>query len=143
MNHDTIILVQKSFKAVAPIADDVGPIFYARLFEIHPELRPLFPEDMHAQARKLVQVLAMVVNSLHRLDAILPVVEDLARRHGGYGVTAAHYPQVGEVLIWTLEQGLGDAFTPSVKHAWIIAYATLSRAMIAAADRPASICRCD
>jgi hemoglobin-like flavoprotein len=137
MNHDTIVLVQRSFKAVAPIADDVGPMFYARLFEVHPELRPLFPEDMQVQARKLVQMLAMVVNSLHRLDAILPAVEELARRHSGYGVAADHYSQVGEVLIWTLEQGLGDTMTPSVRHAWIIAYATLARAMIAAAGRPA------
>jgi hemoglobin-like flavoprotein len=136
MKQEVVILVQRSFKAVAPIADEVGPMFYARLFETHPELRPMFAEDIQPQARKLVRMLAMVVNGLHRLDAILPAVEDLARRHRDYGVVAAHYPVVGETLIWTLEQGLGDAFTPAVKQAWIIAYGTLSRAMIAAAEEP-------
>lgn len=139
MKQETIILVQRSFKAVAPIADEVGSMFYARLFETYPELRPLFAEDIQLQAKKLVQMLATVVNGLHRLDAIMPAIEDLARRHEEYGVVADHYPPVGETLIWTLEQGLGGAFTPTVKQAWIMAYATLSRAMIAAAEKPVSV----
>lgn len=132
MKPETITLVQKSFKAVAPIAEEAGALFYARLFETHPELRPMFPNDIGPQAKKLMQILAMVVNGLHRLDELMPVIESLARRHAAYGVQPAHYPMVGEALIWAFEQALGDAFTPDVRQAWVVAYATLSDAMIAA-----------
>lgn len=132
MDRETIVLVQISLKNIAPIADEVGTMFYARLFETHPELRPLFAEDIAPQSKKLVQMLAMVVNGLHRLNALKPAIEDLARRHEDYGVVPGHYPVVGETLIWTLEHALGDAFTPDVKRAWIIAYRALSRTMIAA-----------
>lgn len=136
MNQDVIDRVQQSFKQVVPIADQVGPIFYARLFETHPELRPMFGADIAPQAKKLVQMLALVVNSLHRLDTILPAVQDLARRHKGYGVADAHYPVVGETLLWTLEQGLGDAFDADLKRAWTTAFTVLSGAMIDAARSP-------
>ncbi|ATY32559.1 globin family protein [Sphingomonas psychrotolerans] len=139
MNPETIVLVQKSFKVVASIADEVGPMFYARLFDVRPELRPLFADNIEPQARKLVQMLAMVVNGLHRLDALMPAIEDLARRHIDYGVVAEHYPAVGDALIWTLEQGLGDAFTPPVRRAWVTTYAALSRAMIAATRETSGI----
>lgn len=135
MDRETIVLVQMSLKNIAPIADQIGATFYARLFETHPELRPLFAEDIAPQSKKLVQMLAMVVNGLHRLNALKPAIEDLARRHEDYGVVPEHYPVVGKTLIWALEQGLGDAFTPDVKRAWIIAYRTLSRTMIAATHR--------
>ena len=132
MKPETIVLVQKSFKAVAPIADEAGALFYRRLFETHPELRPMFPEDIGPQAKKLMQMLALVVNGLHRLEELMPAVESLARRHASYGVQPEHYPQVGAALIWTLETSLGDDFTPKVRQAWVIAYATLTDAMIAA-----------
>lgn len=136
MNHDTITLVQRSFKDVAPIADMVGSTFYTRLFETHPEVRPMFPEDIRPQAKKLVQMLAMVVNGLHRLPAIQAEVIALARRHKDYGVADAHYPVVGETLIWTLEHHLGDAFMPQVKEAWLAAFTTLSDVMVAATHEP-------
>ena len=138
MNQDIIEQVQDSFKKLIPIADQVGPMFYARLFETHPSVRPMFAQDIQPQAKKLVQMLALVVHSLHRLDAILPAVRDLARRHNDYGVVEAHYPVVGETLLWTLKQGLGEAFTPAVRHAWATAFETLSSVMIAAAREPAA-----
>jgi len=136
MDQDIIFQVQQSFKQLLPIADKVGPIFYARLFETHPDLRSMFAQDIEPQAKKLVQMLALVVNSLHKLDAILPAVQELARRHKTYGVVEAHYPMVGETLIWTLEQGLDDAFTPQVEHAWVTAFDALSSVMITAAREP-------
>lgn len=136
MNHDTITLVQKSFKDVVPVADQVGASFYARLFETHPEVRPMFAKDIRPQAKKLVQMLAMVVNGLHRLPAIQAEVAALARRHKNYGVADAHYPVVGETLIWTLQHHLGDAFTPQIKEAWLTAFATLSGVMIDAMHEP-------
>ena len=138
MNIDTVLLVQQSFRKVVPIADQVGEIFYNRLFETHPEVRPMFAQDIKPQARKLVQMLAMVVQSLHKLETLLPAVQDLARRHNAYGVVDAHYPVVGETLIWTLEQGLGDSFTPEVREAWTNAFETLAGVMIAASKEAAA-----
>jgi len=131
MNPDTVLLVQQSFKKVVPIADQVGEIFYNRLFETYPSVRPMFAQDIKPQAKKLVQMLALVVNSLHKLDTLLPAVQDLARRHNTYGVVDAHYPAVGETLIWTLEQGLGDDFTPELREAWTTAFQTLADVMMA------------
>lgn len=99
----------------------------------------MFAEDIKPQARKLVQMLALVVNSLHRLDPILPAVEDLARRHNDYGVSTEHYPIVGNTLIWTLEQGPGEAFTPDIRAAWAGAYETLSAVMVAVAQEPTTV----
>ncbi len=139
MNHDMIMLVQKSFREVIPIADAVGSTFYARLFETHPEVRPMFPEDIRPQAKKLVRMLAMVVIGLHRLDAVRPEIEALARRHRSYGVVDAHFSVVGETLIWTLEHHLGDAFTPAIKRAWTAAFKALSDVMIDAMHPPAVV----
>lgn len=122
-------LVQSSFAAVAPIAEQAAELFYGRLFEIAPEVKPLFKGDMKAQGRKLMQMLAAAVGGLDDLDALVPVVQDLAKRHIGYGVTAEHYKPVGEALIWTLEQGLGDKFTPEVRDAWLKTYGVLSSVM--------------
>ncbi|RUM22992.1 hemin receptor [Rhizobium vallis] len=136
MEKETVATIQASFRKLVPIADKVGLIFYTRLFETHPSLRPMFAEDIAPQAKKLIHILGVVVGSLHALDAVMPAVKELARRHTGYGVTEAHYPVVGETLIWTLEQGLGDDFTDDVRQAWLSAYAALSGVMIAAANEP-------
>jgi nitric oxide dioxygenase len=133
MTPQQIELVQSSFSKVAPISDQAAAMFYARLFEIAPEVKPLFTGPMEEQGRKLMQMLATAVNGLRNLDAILPAVQDLARRHVGYGAQAEHYPAVGAALLWTLEEAMGDAFTDELKGAWATAYDTLSGAMIAAA----------
>ena len=129
MTPEQIALVQNSFKSVAPIASRAADLFYKRLFEIAPDVRSLFPADLSEQKIKLIGMLATAVNNLHRLDAILPAVRDLGSRHRGYGVTTEHYAPVGDALLWTLEQGLGPAFTSDVKVAWSEAYSTLAGAM--------------
>jgi hemoglobin-like flavoprotein len=133
MTPDQIDLVQTSFAKVAPSADTAAGLFYGRLFEIAPETRPLFRGDMSEQGRKLMTTLGVVVNGLKNLDAILPAAKTLAVKHVGYGVKAAHYTSVGEALIWTLEKGLGPAFTTQTKEAWVAAYGALSSVMIAEA----------
>lgn len=133
MDSQTVSLVQASFKKLVPGADQVGATFYARLFEAYPEVRPMFAEDIGPQSKKLVQMLALVVNGLDKLDAILPAVQQLARNHNGYGVVDAHYYAVGETLVATLRGGLGADFTPEVEAAWVEAYGVLSNVMIAAA----------
>jgi len=138
MTPDQINLIQSSFQKVAPIADQAAALFYGRLFEIAPDVKPLFKSNIAEQGRKLMGTLAVVVRGLDNLEAIVPVAQTLARRHVDYGVRAAHYAPVGAALIWTLEQGLGDDFTPEVRAAWAEAYTILSGVMIAAAEAPAA-----
>lgn len=123
------VLVQESFAAVVPIADDAAALFYRRLFELDPSLEKMFKGDMTEQRKKLMQMLTAAVKGLDRLDQLVPVVEDLGRRHAGYGVADAHYDTVGAALLWTLEKGLGSAFTPEVKGAWVEVYGLLAGTM--------------
>lgn len=133
MTPKQIELVQTCFARVAPIAEIAAGLFYERLFEIAPGLRPLFKGDMGEQGRKLIGMLAAVVNGLTDLETILPAAKALAMRHVTYGVKPGHYVPVGEALIWTLEKGLGTDFTSDTRDAWLAAYSVLSGAMIAEA----------
>src|SRR3954471_11701052 len=133
MNPAEIKLVQDSFSKVAPISAQAAVIFYDRLFEVAPAVRAMFPDDMTEQRKKLMGTLAVVVNGLTNLESVLPAASALAKRHVGYGAKPEHYPVVGSALLWTLETGLGDAWTPDVAEAWTAAYGTLSGYMIAEA----------
>jgi len=134
MTPEQVKLVQSSFKQVEPIADQAADLFYGRLFEIAPQVRPLFPNDMSEQKTKLMSMIGTAVNNLHQVEKIIPAVQELGRKHVGYGVTTEQYKPVGEALIWTLEKGLGDAFTPDVKEAWVTTYQTLEKVMTDAAS---------
>jgi hemoglobin-like flavoprotein len=118
-------LVQSTFKMVADNPDGVAALFYGHLFEIAPFVRSMFKGDMTEQGRKLMQIIGIAVASLDKLDSIIPAVQALGQRHVGYGVQREHYDVVGEALLWTLEEGLGEAFTPEVKDAWAAVYGTL------------------
>ena len=132
MTPDHVKSIQDSFAKVRPIANTAAALFYNRLFEIAPETRALFPQDLSEQKGKLMSMLGTAVTNLHKLDTILPAVKDLGSRHKGYGVTAAHYEPVGAALLWTLEKGLGPDFTPEVKAAWTDTYTALSGVMTSA-----------
>jgi hemoglobin-like flavoprotein len=125
-----IELIQQSFAKVAPISVQAAALFYGRLFEIAPEVKPLFRGDMAEQGRKLMATLAVVVNGLTDLKTILPAASALAKRHVAYGVMASHYAPVGAALLWTLERGLGPVWTPELAAAWTAAYTALSGFMI-------------
>ena len=133
MTPDQVKLVQQSFAKVAPISETAAVLFYDRLFEIAPQVRAMFPADMTEQRKKLMAMLAAVVNGLANLDSILPAASALAKRHVAYGAKAEHYPVVGSALLWTLEKGLGEAWTSELADAWTAAYRTLSGFMIAEA----------
>ena len=133
MTPEQIKLVQDSFAKVAPISETAAVLFYDRLFEVAPAVKSMFPPDMTEQRRKLMATLAVVVNGLSNLESILPAASALAVRHISYGARAEHYPVVGAALLWTLEKGLGDAWTPDVAAAWTTAYGTLSGYMISEA----------
>jgi hemoglobin-like flavoprotein len=133
MTPDQVKLVQQSFARVVPISDAAAVLFYDRLFETAPSVKPMFPADMTEQRKKLISTLAVVVNGLGNLETVLPAASALAKRHVGYGAKPEHYPVVGVALLWTLQQGLGDHWTPDVAAAWTAAYATLSGFMISEA----------
>ncbi|MGM4989209.1 globin family protein [Tardiphaga sp. OK245] len=133
MNASDVALVQESFKKVAPISDVAAELFYGRLFEVAPQVKPMFRGDMKEQGRKLMATLGVVVTGLTRLETVLPAASALAKQHVAYGVKAEHYPIVGGALLWTLEKGLGDAWTPELAAAWTAAYGTLSGYMISEA----------
>ena len=132
MTPRQVELVQSSWESVEPISETAARLFYRRLFEVAPEIRPLFSTSISEQGDKLMKTLKVVVTGLDRVDSILPAVENLGRRHDEYGAEPAHYAVVGETLLWTLEQGLGDAFTDEARDAWAAAYDTLSGVMIKA-----------
>src|SRR5258707_3843585 len=133
MTRDQVTLVQESFARVAPISDTAATIFYDRLIEVAPSVKPMFPADMTEQRKKLMATLAFVVHGLGNLETVLPAASALATRHVSYGAKAEHYPVVGAALLWTLEKGLGEAWTPDLKDAWTAAYGTLSGFMISKA----------
>ena len=133
MTADQVKLVQESFAKVAPISETAAVLFYDRLFEIAPQVKAMFPADMTEQRRKLMGMLAAVVNGLGDLNSILPAASALAKRHVSYGAKAEHYPVVGAALLWTLEKGLGDGWTPQIAEAWTATYGTLSGYMISEA----------
>jgi nitric oxide dioxygenase len=130
---DDIVRVRASFALVLPIKEAAADLFYGRLFEIAPQVRALFPDDLSEQKRKLMAMIATAVGGLNKLDALAPTVKALGARHVAYGAKAEHYAVVGEALLWTLERGLGEAFTPEVRQSWTKVYGTLAALMQAGA----------
>lgn len=134
MQERQLDLVQESFKSVEPISETAAALFYGRLFELDPRIEPMFKADLAEQGRKLMATLGLVVKGLKDLKRILPAVRSLGARHVEYGTEPEHYATVGEALLWTLEQGLGDAFTPETREAWTQAYELVAGQMIEAAS---------
>jgi hemoglobin-like flavoprotein len=123
-------MVRSTWAMVVPISDDAAKLFYGRLFEIDPSTQPLFAEtDMAEQGKKLIQTLDVAVASLDNLENVRPAIEALGHRHVEYGVKEEHYDTVGEALLWTLEQGVGEQFTPEVKEAWAETYGLVATIM--------------
>ena len=123
-------IVRNTWQEVAPQGDMAAQLFYSRLFEIDPSSRPLFQDvDLPKQRTKLLQALSDAVQGLDAPDALVPVLQNLGRRHADYGVTDDHYDSVGAALLWALEQGLGPDWTPEAKDAWAEAYALISGVM--------------
>lgn len=138
MTQEDMHLVQSSWAQVRPISAQAAEMFYDRLFQAAPELRPLFRGDMHKQGERLMKMIDTAVNELEDWDELFPLLQDLGQRHAGYGVRDADYDKVAAALLWTLEKGLGDAFTDEVKLAWISTYTILANTMKRAAAEAAA-----
>jgi hemoglobin-like flavoprotein len=124
------LIVKTTFRKIVPISEKTVRSFYDRLFELDPPARALFKGDIKEQGRKFIQMLAVIVGGLDRIDEIVPAVEKLAIRHRRYGVTNEQYSTVGEALLWSLENALGADFTPEVKEAWQALYEELANTAI-------------
>jgi hemoglobin-like flavoprotein len=135
VNDSQVLAVQDSFVQFVMRPVESAELFYGRLFEIAPEVKPLFVrvDDMNKQGRDLMATLRFIVRNLNNPDELLPVSEALAERHVGYGVLPEHYAHVGAALFYALGHSLGDEFTPEVEEAWRVAYGGLTAAMIASA----------
>lgn len=129
-----IQLVQESFALVAPIADTAAGLFYQRLFVLDQRLKTLFRGDMIEQGKKLMAMIGAAIRGLDDVEKLIPAVQALGSRHAGYGVAPKDYDTVGAALLWTLEQGLGAAFTPPVKEAWTAVYGVLAATMLGASQ---------
>ena len=138
MTPEKIKLVQDSWAKVKPISETAAELFYGKLFELDPDVRSMFTGDMKEQGRKLMAILNTAVNALDKLETIVPAVQDMGKRHVGYGVKDEHYDTVGEALIWTLGAGLKDDFTEDTKQAWIEVYTLVADTMKAAAAEVAA-----
>lgn len=138
MTPEQVTMVQDSFKKVLPIADTAADIFYDRLFEVAPEVRPMFAADMSKQKKALMGTLAVAVESLHKVEEIIPVVKELGAKHLTYGVKDEHYDTVGGALLFTLEKGLGDDWNDDLKAAWTETYGTVAGVMKEAAAEAAA-----
>lgn len=133
MTPEEIKRVQSTWAQVMPIQEQAAALFYARLFELDPSLKALFKGDMQMQGQKLMAMIGMAVGGLTQPATILPAVQELGRRHVSYGVQAQHYDTVGAALLWTLETGLGPAFTPETRQAWAKTYDLVAGVMKEAA----------
>ncbi|WP_077035926.1 globin family protein [Pelomonas sp. KK5] len=129
MTPQQIALVRSSFALVRPIAPTAAAIFYDKLFAADPGLRQLFKGDMTLQGERLMTMIGSAVALLDQVGKVLPVLRQLGARHVAYGVRDQHYVTVGQALVATLQEGLGQAFTAEVREAWIAAYALISRTM--------------
>jgi len=129
-----VALVRESFKAMLHRREELAAAFYARLFEVAPQVRPMFTGDLKEQGRKLMTTIASVVGSLDRFDDIRASVIDLGAHHAHIGARPEHYGVVGDALLWAMERELGPAFTPETKSAWARAYSTLAATMMGGAS---------
>ena len=129
MTSEQIELIRISFAKIEPLTEEAGVLFYARLFDIDPDLQRLFKTDIRDQGHKLMQVIGVAVENLDRLDELVPTLRELGSRHLQYGVKDAHYKTVGTALIWTLEKALKSEFTTETRVAWRALYNFLAESM--------------
>ncbi|MDM7860373.1 globin family protein [Alteromonas sp. ASW11-36] len=128
-----VFLIQSSFEKVAPISETAATLFYGKLFEYDPSLKPLFKNDMKSQGKKLMMTLGTAVKGLSDLDSLVPVLQKLAIKHVEYGVKVEDYTPVGNALLFALSQGLKTDFNQEVKQAWIDLYRVVAEVMRSAA----------
>lgn len=119
-----------SWARVQPRLSELAACFYARLFELDPELRRLFAEtDWPSQETKFTASLVSIVKYVSMPDRLLPMAAELGRQHVTYGVEDAHYTTVGNALLWALDELGVQPFDADDRLAWTEAYTLVSAVM--------------
>jgi hemoglobin-like flavoprotein len=129
VNAREMEIVRGDWEKVEPLGDAVGTLFYERLFALDPGARSLFPADMAEQKQKLARMIGAAVYGLDDPEVLGPILQLLGRKHARLGVSEQHYETVGTALLWTLRQGLGEAFGPENEAAWASVYRVLANEM--------------
>ncbi len=129
MTPENKALVKQSWAKIMPMADEATEILYERLFTHHPEVKPLFKGELDEQGPKLIRMIDKAVTALDDLEPLDRVIHMMGARHSGYGVGDEDYAKFADALLWTLEQGLGDDFTPETRAAWVKVYDELAEMM--------------
>lgn len=132
MNSSDIALVKASFGRLVPVADQLIPLFFARLFELDPQLRAVVAGNMMEQGRKLMSVVGQTIEALERPQAIVAILHPLSARPLGPGTKEEHYFIIGTACLWTLEKALGPEFTPAVRTAWMTVFTYVIHTLIQA-----------
>ena len=130
MTPEQIDLVQRSFDAIWPVRRKLADAFYSKFFELAPDARRLFPDDMERQQLKLMDMIAAIVGALDQRELFQSLITHTGRQHAQFGVRPAYYSAFGEALIWGLEEQFGDAFTPALKEAWQTLYSAVQSKMM-------------
>jgi hemoglobin-like flavoprotein len=134
MTPEQIELVQTSFDSIWPVRRKFGNLFYSRFFELAPDARPLFPDDMERQHLKLMDMIAAIVGAIDRRELFHSLISHTGRQHAQFGVRLSHYAAFREALIWSLGEQFSAAFTPEVKQAWLTLYDAVQGEMVRAAS---------
>jgi hemoglobin-like flavoprotein len=130
-------LIRNSFDALWPVHRRLAEQFYGRFFELAPDSRRLFPEDMERQHLKLMDTIAAIVGALDNREMFQSIIRHTGRKHAHFGVQPTHFVAFGDALIWGLQQQFGPAFTPDLKQAWIVLYEAVQGEMMRAAQTAA------
>jgi hemoglobin-like flavoprotein len=130
MTDRQILLVKNSWSYLIIKSEEAGLLFYNRLFEIAPELKPMFKTEQKDQSRKLITMVTLIVSKLQKLEEIQEEIKNLAIRHRRYGVDTAYYRIVGAALLWTIQRALPEKWTDELEEAWVEVYALISESMI-------------
>ncbi|MDV6236004.1 globin family protein [Leptospira ellisii] len=130
LKNEEIELVRTSFEKLYSQKEEVAALFYGKLFELEPSYKSLFKGDMAEQGRKLMVMLRTLVSGLDNLGSLVPVIQDMGKRHVKYGVRPSDYDVVGAALLATLQQGLGNEFTPRLKRLWTDVYQIVAKTAI-------------
>ena len=135
MTPEQIDLVRKSFDAMWPFRRKLAEQFYGRFFELAPDTRRLFPDDMERQQLKLMDTIAALVGTLDRRELFQSIISHTGRKPADFGVQTAHFTAFGEALIWGLQEQFGPAFTPEMRQAWVVLYDAVQDDMMRAAQK--------
>jgi hemoglobin-like flavoprotein len=129
MTADQVRLVRDSLDALHEDAEPFSLLFYGKLFELDPDSRRLFHNDLAVQGRKIMDMLTSVAESLDNFEPMRARLAELGRKHAQYGVRPEQYDTLTTALLWSIGQALGPSFDAPTRVAWRLAINAICVAM--------------